>query len=159
MRCRKSFLSVLYKTSFLSANGDDVDYQSLLNVPVMFYAGDGNGTERCANMTLNEDLLVECEEEFNITLAIASDKPNLILGNTYTTVSITDSEGMTPIHLQTTKFILSLVEAMFSLPITDARAEAETPFMACVILTTEVGVTLDVDIPVELNTTDVTGVI
>ena len=72
-----------------------MDYQSLLNEPVMFYAGDGNGTERCANITLNEDLLVECEEEFNITLAIATDKPNLILGNAYTTVSITDSEGMT----------------------------------------------------------------
>ena len=90
----KGVLSMLYIVSLLSANGDDVDYQSLLNEPVMFYAGDGNGTERCANITLNQDLLVECEEGFNVTLAIASDKPNLILGNAYTTVSITDSEGM-----------------------------------------------------------------
>ena len=85
---------MLYTTSLLSALGDDVDYQSIVNESVMFYAGDGNGTKRCANINLNKDLLVECEEEFNVTLAIASDKPNLILGNAYTTVSITDSEGM-----------------------------------------------------------------
>ena len=136
-----------------------MDYQSLLNEPVIFYAGDKNGTERCANITFIEDLLVECVEEFNITLAIVSDKPNLILGNAYTTVSITDSEGMTPIHLQTTNFILSLIEATFSLPITESTAETDTPFRACVMLTTEVGVTLDVNISVELNTTDGTGVI
>ena len=52
---------------------------------------------------------------------------------------------------------LSLVEATFSLPITDSAAEEDTPFMACVMLTTEFGVTLDVNISVELNTTDGTG--
>ena len=82
-----------------------MDYQSLLNEQVMFYAGDGNGTERCVNITLDDDLLVECEEEFNVTLAIATDKLNLILGNAYTTVSITDSEGK--ISMQATYILIS----------------------------------------------------
>ena len=75
-----------------------MDYQSLLNEQVVFYAGDGNGTEKCVNITLYDDYLVEYEEEFNVTLAIATDKPNLILGNAYTTVSIMDSEGKIPIQ-------------------------------------------------------------
>ena len=145
-------------SSLFSALGDGLDYLSLLNEPVMFYAGDENGTERCANITLKEDLLVECEEEFNVTLAIASDKQNLILGNAYTMVSITDSEGTYDTYtVKTTLFMLLLTEATFSLPITDSAAEADTPFMTCVMLATEAGVTLDVNITVELNTTDGTG--
>ena len=68
-----------------------MDYQSLLNKPVMFYVGERNGSERCTNVTLNEDLLVECEEEFSVSLMIATDKPNLSLGNDVISVTIVDS--------------------------------------------------------------------
>ena len=54
-------------------------------------------------------------------------------------------------------FNFSFVEAKFSLPITDSVAEADNLYIACVMLTTEAGVTLDVNISVNLNTTDNTG--
>ncbi len=80
----------------LLATGSDVDYQSLDGEQVTFLAGDANGMERCINITLQEDSLVECEEEFNVTLAIIMDKPNLMLGGATTTVIIMDSDGATP---------------------------------------------------------------
>ena len=73
----------------------DMDYQSLMNEMVVFLVGDSNGTERCMNITIEEDMLVECEEEFNVTLNIITDKPNLILDQSTTIVSIIDSDGMT----------------------------------------------------------------
>ena len=54
-------------------------------------------------------------------------------------------------------FNLIFVEATFSLPITNSAVEQDTAFMACVMLTTEAGVTLDMNISVELNTTDSSG--
>ena len=48
-------------------------------------------------------------------------------------------------------------EATFSIPTTASVEEADSPFMACVTLTTADGVMLDVDLVVELNTTDGTG--
>ena len=59
--------------------------------------------------------------------------------------------------ISSTLLVLSLVEATFSMPITGSAAEEDTPFMACVMLTTEAGVTLDMNITVEINTTDGTG--
>ena len=70
------------------------DYLILRDEQVMFLVGDMNGTERCANITIIEDFLVENEEEFMVTLAIVTDKPNLLLGNATTTVTIIDSNGM-----------------------------------------------------------------
>ena len=77
-----------------------MDYQSLMNEMVVFLVGDNNGTERCVNITIEEDMLVECEEEFNVTLTIITDKPNLILDQSTTIVSIIDSDGMIPLSHQ-----------------------------------------------------------
>ena len=71
----------------------DMDYLPLINEPVIFVVGDSNGTERCANITIQEDMLVECEEEFNITLSVIKEQPNFILGEATTIVSILDSDG------------------------------------------------------------------
>ena len=70
-----------------------MDYQSLIDEQVAFLVGDRNGTERCANITIQEDMLVECEEDFNITLTIVKEQQNLVLGEATTTVSIIDSDG------------------------------------------------------------------
>ena len=75
-----------------------MDYQSLIDEQVVFLAGDTNGTERCVNITIMEDMLVECEEAFNITLAIAEEKSNLFLDDSTTTVSIMDSDGKQLLH-------------------------------------------------------------
>ena len=48
-------------------------------------------------------------------------------------------------------------EATFSVPTTESVEEADSLFMACVTLTTADSVILDVDLVVELNTTDGTG--
>ena len=69
-----------------------MDYQSLIDEQVMFFAGDMNGTERCANITIQDDMLVECEEDFNITLTIQGEKSNLVLGNSITI----DNNGKLP---------------------------------------------------------------
>ena len=137
----------------------DMDYQALMNEMVVFLAGDNNGTERCVNITIEEDLLVECEEEFNVTLTIITDKPNLVLDQSTTTVSIIDSDGMTfcePPRSCYNTFI-SQAEAIFSVPATGSIQEADSPFMACVTLITAENVILDVNITVELNTIDDTG--
>ena len=74
----------------------NIDYQPLMNEMIVFLVGDSNGTERCVNITIEKDMLVECEEEFNVTLTIITDKPNLMLDQSTTIVSIIDSDGMTP---------------------------------------------------------------
>ena len=48
-------------------------------------------------------------------------------------------------------------EATFSVPTAASSAEADTPFVACVRLDTADGVSLGVDLVVELTTTDDTG--
>ena len=63
---------------------------------LLFLVGDSNGTERCVNITIEDDMLVECEEEFNVTLTIAAEKPNVIVHQSTTVVSIIDNDGMTP---------------------------------------------------------------
>ena len=48
-------------------------------------------------------------------------------------------------------------EATFSVPATASVEEADSPFMACVMLTTASNVMLDVEVVVELNTVNDTG--
>ena len=87
----------------------DIDYQTLLNELVVFLVGDNNGTERCVNITIEEDMLVECEEDFNVTLTIITDKPNLILDQSTTIVSIIDSDGITPFLATQVMFLITFI--------------------------------------------------
>ena len=73
----------------------NMDYQPLTYEQVVFLVGDTNGTERCTNVTIIEDFLVECEEEFSITLDIPTEKTNLFLGDATTSVTLVDSNGTT----------------------------------------------------------------
>ena len=70
------------------------DYSSL-STYLTFAPGSGEGTERCSPITANDDSLVESEEEFSVILDIVtSSRSNLHLGNTETSVIITDTDGM-----------------------------------------------------------------
>ena len=57
-----------------------------------FMVGDADGQERCATIALTEDDLVECEEDFTVSLALVTSNPNLSLGTEITTVTISDSD-------------------------------------------------------------------
>ena len=59
---------------------------------VTFMIGDADGQERCASIVLSEDDLVECEEDFTVSLALVTSKPNLSVGTDMTTVTISDSD-------------------------------------------------------------------
>ena len=89
----RDYIMMTSPPSLSSATAMNMDYQSLTDEEVIFLPGDTNGTERCANITIQEDLLVECEEDFNVTLVIQAEKSNLFLENSITTVSIIDSNG------------------------------------------------------------------
>ena len=79
--------------AYILSTATNLDYEPLIDEQLMFLAGDSNGTERCINITILQDMLVECEEDFNITLTIVKEQQNLVLGEATTTVSIIDSDG------------------------------------------------------------------
>ena len=64
------------------------DFNMLLGEEVTFMVGDADGQERCADIDLVEDELVECDEDFTVSLALVTSKPNLSLGTVITTVAI-----------------------------------------------------------------------
>ena len=57
-------------------------------------------TRKCFNIGINEDTTVEEIEEFTVNMARTGDlDPRVQLGLTSATVSITDSDRMTPSYL------------------------------------------------------------
>lgn len=52
-----------------------------------------NGEQICANLTVVADSLVECEENFTITLDLMTSNEILRVGNAVTIVTITDIDG------------------------------------------------------------------
>ena len=136
----------------------DMDYQPLTEEEVVFLVGDTNGTERCVNITILEDLLVEREEEFIVTLAIITSNANLFIDNANTTVSIIDNDGIVMHSFHHAVFIwLFNAEATFSVPTSASVEEEDSLFMTCVMLATEENVMLGVEIAVQLNTSDNTS--
>ena len=63
-------------------------------VPLTFSPGSADGTKVCTPLTAFADQLVECEEEFFVSLALVTPGSSLSLGNTATTVTLTDGDGM-----------------------------------------------------------------
>ena len=73
-----------------ATSGDD--FTALSAEEVTFLVGDADGQERCATVDLTDDDLVECDEDFTVSLALVTSKPNLSLGTDMTTVTISDSD-------------------------------------------------------------------
>ena len=63
---------------------------------VTFIPGSEDGDSMCVTVPVISDSLVEYEEDFIVTLELVTSGVNLNLGNTITTVTIMDSNG---IHL------------------------------------------------------------
>lgn len=66
----------------------------MLNMPLQFISGSGNGAQMCANVTVIPDNLVECDEEFTLRLTLLTNKESLSLQNNFTSVVLLDSDGM-----------------------------------------------------------------
>ena len=62
---------------------------------ITFEAGVTDGMSRCANVTLVADNLVECDEDFTVSLAlVTSGKSNVMLGaGTSTVVTVEDANS------------------------------------------------------------------
>lgn len=78
--------------SFLVASVDDY---SLLNTSVLltFSPGFSDGMQACTPITTNADLLVECEEDFSVTMTLVTQCPSIQLGNDMISVTLLDSNG------------------------------------------------------------------
>jgi hypothetical protein len=64
-------------------------------VPLIFPSGSTDGAEVCTPVAANHDDFVEFEENFAIQLALETPGGNILrLGNSVTTVFLTDINGM-----------------------------------------------------------------
>ena len=63
---------------------------------LVFTAGSSNGSKQCINVTIIDDMVLETNEIFTITLerSIASSVYVVALGNNVTGVTITDTDSM-----------------------------------------------------------------
>ncbi len=75
------------------ASEEDGDFIALMK-SVAFTPGFFDGNMVCANVTVFPDGLVECEEDFTVTLTLNTIEDNLFLGNNSTDVTLMDSDGM-----------------------------------------------------------------
>ena len=112
-----------------------------------------SSTVQCVNIIIISDLTVEMNETFFVTLNSISS--TVILGNTVSTVTITDTDSMliTTSSLYLDIFVLILAAAV-SVPAVLSVAEDEGTVQVCATLSldTEIGIT------VTLATSDGTGV-
>ena len=92
MRDKQFQVTHLLNLFHTATSGDD--FTALLAEEVTFLVGDADGQERCATIDLTDDDLVECDEDFTVSLALVTSKPNLSLGTDSTTVTISDSDCM-----------------------------------------------------------------
>lgn len=93
----------------LIATVEDGDFSSLL-MPLTFAPGSSDGAEMCASVIANSDDLVESEEYFVVQLALVTPAGNnLRLGNSETTITLTDSDG-------TYSYTLCLVHVLINIP-------------------------------------------
>ena len=70
------------------------DFSALSSLSLAFPPQSVNGEQICANLTLVTDNLVECEENFTITLELMTSNEILTIGNAVAVVIITDIDGM-----------------------------------------------------------------
>ena len=76
-----------------TSGSSDVDFDALSMQPVVFQSGESDGAEMCVNISIRNDLTVECDENFTVSISLESDKNNLFLGQDLTTVTIKDSNS------------------------------------------------------------------
>ena len=79
--------------------GTPSDFNSTTQA-VTFEPSSNSSTRKCISISINEDTTVEEIEEFTVNISRTGGlDPRVQLGLTSATVSITDSDRMTPSHL------------------------------------------------------------
>ena len=66
----------------------------MVSVPVTFVSTDVVGTERCAPIPIDDDIIVEDTESFQVELTTADPSIQLVPGATLATGVIADNDGM-----------------------------------------------------------------
>ena len=54
----------------------------------------GSGEMMCVMVTIMEDLLVECAEDFTVSLSLVTEADSVTVGQATTEVTIADNDGM-----------------------------------------------------------------
>ena len=84
-----SFISSIFFITALS----DTDFDSLSTTRT-FSAGDGNTATACANISIEDDVLIEGDQDFAVTLSLVTMDMGVTLGSPITTtVTIRDDDG------------------------------------------------------------------
>ena len=76
-----------------SASVEEGDF-SPLNTALTFPTDSSDGDMVCANVTLLQDSMVECVEEFTVELMLDTNKDSLSLENNSTLITLLDSDCM-----------------------------------------------------------------
>ena len=76
-----------------TATDTEDDYDAVSATTLEFPAGSGNSLTRCITVDITDDLLIECDETFTVSLTLINSADNLNTDNTQTTVTITDSDS------------------------------------------------------------------
>ena len=88
------FLDRQFTLITFTATTRDADF-SLTSMTLTFASGSAGGSEMCASITVVSDYIVESDENFTVELSLLTlAGTSLRLGNTETTVTIVDSDGM-----------------------------------------------------------------
>jgi hypothetical protein len=84
---------IIYKHVFNTALSSSGDYVSTA-VDLTYAIQSASGSIACISVTLNTDLLVECDETFNVNLTIAATGGlNLNLGISQTSITLTNTDS------------------------------------------------------------------
>lgn len=75
------------------------DFTPISTVPLVFSSGSVDQVEECTYINTTDDDLIECDEEFQVVLSLATPGISLNLGNNITTVTLIDEDGMFPASL------------------------------------------------------------
>lgn len=136
------------------------DYVEVTALTRTFSDGDVSGDTVCIDVTIMEDMLVECEHSFSVLLNLVTANRNIMSGNRETEVTITDNDGAEPFDtfpLQALTLFCILADATISLTAVESVGEMDSDVEVCATLSTDPGVTLEKSITVMLETADNTG--
>ena len=112
------------------------DYDAVPATTLEFPASSGNDVTQCITVTITDDMLIECNETFTVSLALLNSAANLNTGNTETTVTITDSDSKWFPNQEVCIQIYLFPGAVISVPMTMPTDEAAGSVSVCATLTT-----------------------
>lgn len=76
----------------IMTSSEDSDYVGEANTPINFFPGDFSGIQRCTNITINEDDILEYDEVFNVVLMENSSRLDIESGRDHIRVTIIEDD-------------------------------------------------------------------